>query len=342
MQTITSLPADNKIDVSVLARIFKHTTTAYKLVFFQALLALLKEHKFQKTLFSFAELEQAMLKISDYPLNVCQLNFGAQDKIADKLNGKSHNLMAFVPYRLLSPFFTPQIQGLSSNKTHQTIEKLSNMGEKYRPIYKINNKKIELYPEWTHYFESHFSVIEGWTFWHWVTYLQGKNPNAIGLVHKLQKPSMRSALTRQTAYWNTVLEHQKITCFLSQQPITTDNLSLDHFLPWHFIGHDQLWNLSPVIPSANASKSDNIPSMEAYLNKFINLQLLGLKTSHSVMNRDLWENYAQDFVTGLNVDTSDLIHNPKTIADKYRETLMPLANIAHNSGFSANWIYKNH
>ena len=35
---------------------------------------------------------------------------------------------------------------------------------------------------------------------------------------------------------------------------------LDHFLPWKFVAHNQLWNLIPVDPRANRSKSDHFPS----------------------------------------------------------------------------------
>lgn len=88
------------------------------------------------------------------------------------------------------------------------------------------------------YFILHYTIIEGWAFWRWVNYLQGKNPNAMALVNKLQKPSVRVFLSHQTQYWKIILKHQELQCIFSNKPVTRNDLSLDHFLPWSFIGHD--------------------------------------------------------------------------------------------------------
>jgi CRISPR/Cas system Type II protein with McrA/HNH and RuvC-like nuclease domain len=134
-----------------------------------------------------------------------------------------------------------------------------------------------------------------------------------------------------------VLKHQELTCIFSQKPIIKSDLSLDHFLPWSFIGHDQLWNLIPISKSVNSSKSDNIPSMDKYLDKFIELQIQGLQISNQNMAESKWENQVDDFVTGLNVNFLDLTNNKKVVTEKYQEIILPLASIAHNMGFSSNW-----
>ena len=54
-----------------------------------------------------------------------------------------------------------------------------------------------------------------------------------------------------------------------------DSISLDHYLPWSFVAHDQLWNLIPTTPSVNSSKSNNIPA-ENYFSDFVKLQHQGL------------------------------------------------------------------
>jgi hypothetical protein len=42
-------------------------------------------------------------------------------------------------------------------------------------------------------------------FWHWVNYLQKKNPNVLALINKLQKPSERLSLNKPNHYWQTIL-----------------------------------------------------------------------------------------------------------------------------------------
>jgi hypothetical protein len=248
--------------------------------------------------------------------------------------------MKYVPYRLLTPFFSNELKGMKDGDKNKKIEKLSNENRQFNSIYKIKDDQIELYVEWAEYLKSHYAIIESWSFWHWGNYLQGKNPNALALVNKLQTPSVRASLRSQTNYWKTVLDNTEIRCIFSKKPITQQDISLDHFLPWSFIGHDQLWNLIPVSRSVNSSKSDNIPAMDDYLEKFIDLQVLGLKTSHKNMTERKWENQVDDYVMGLNVDFIELVSDDKKIEIKYQELIPPLASVAHNMGFNAGWTYK--
>lgn len=337
---MTQLPKDNNIDVSALSGIFGRRTTSYKFLFFQAILQLTKKSLFKQSTFSFNELEEEMLEIADYPINVFKLSFGIQDKVAENLQGQKTDLVKYVPYRLLTPFFENELKGVIEHKRNKKIEELSNIERKYNSIYKIHDNKIKIYPEWLQYFITHFTILEGWAFWHWVNYLQDKNPNVIALVNKLQKPSVRNSLRQQTRYWVSVLKEQELKCIFSKKPVTRNDLSLDHFLPWSFIGHDQLWNLIPISKSVNSSKSDNIPDMDKYLESFINLQSLGLEVNHQIMTLKKWENQVDDFVMGLNINFSNLINNSEIVTKKYQETMLPLSNIAHNMGFNSNWTYR--
>ena len=337
---MSQLPYEYNINVPALSNIFANTTNSYKFLFFQALLLLFKNSHFKKDTFTFDELEEEIIEIARYPINVFKLNFGTQDKISENIQGKSTNLMKYVPYRLLTPFFTNQLSGMKDGVKNKLIEKLSNKNQQFNSVYKVIGNKVELYVEWAEYLKSHYAIIESWVFWHWVNYLQEKNPNAIALVNKLQKPSVRASLSHQTKYWKTVLNHTELHCIFSNKPITKQDLSLDHFLPWSFIGHDQLWNLIPVSRSVNSSKSDNIPSMDSYLDKFVNMQLLGLDISHKNMSKRVWENQVDDFVLGLNVDFPDLLNQNEIIVRNYREIIPPLANVAHNMGFNAGWVFK--
>jgi hypothetical protein len=57
-------------------------------------------------------------------------------------------------------------------------------------------------------------------------------------------------------------------------------------LPWSFVAHDQLWNLTPTSPEVNSSKSDNLPA-NTYFDRFVDLQHQGLITSSVSGSRGL-------------------------------------------------------
>ena len=336
---MNGLPNHKGIDTQALSRLFIHTKTSYKYLLFQSLLSLLKDEAFKRSTFNFDELQQEMLKISAYPIKVFKLRFGVQDEIYNALDDGTINIVKYVPYRLLTPFFSRQLKGLSDYEKNPKIEKLSNEDNEYSAIYAIDGNEINIYPEWLNYFETHYSIIEGWAFWHWVNYLQAKNPNALSLVNKLQKPSVRSSLLRQTEYWRVILDTSSVKCIFSGDEIQPNKFSLDHFLPWSYIGHDQLWNLIPISQSVNSSKSNKIPSMNTYLDQFIDIQILGLGSSYCEMSKIIWNNHVDDFVLGLNLESSDLVLDKALVRVKYKALITPLADIAGTMGFDTHWTY---
>lgn len=337
------LPNQENINIEALSDLFKNTHTSYKYLFFQAILSFLNETNFKKTNYSFALLESKMLEIAEHPIRLYRLDFGKDDRIARKLYNQYEqiDLMDYVPYRLVIPFFDKQVtKGLVSPTANKKIADLSIQKTQYKPIYQIIKKSIIINPEWAAYLKDNFTIIEGWAFWHWAQYLQTKNPNALSLINKLQKPSERLSLNKQTQYWRTILNKQSFKCIFSGNEITPNNLSLDHFLPWSFIGHDQLWNLIPMRQNDNASKSDNIPSMEKYLDCFINMQRIGLEIAYNEMGKDQWQNTIGDFSTDFKMEFSDLRKPDNEIfTDKYKEIIMPLSILAKNSGFDCDWVY---
>jgi len=337
-----NLPKQTNIDIDSFSNLFKNTHTSYKYLFFQAILVLLKEENFKKSTFTFDDIENKMLDIAEFPIKIYKLNFGKDDRISIKLYNKYENidLLKFVPYRLLSPFFTEQLKGLSSSAINKKIEFLSNQKNEFNPLYKINGKTITMYDEWIKYIAFNFSIIESWAFWNWANFLQNKNPNTLSLINKLKKPTDRISLNKQTKYWKTILNKENIKCIYSGQIITPETFSLDHFLPWSFIGHNKLWNLIPMRKNDNSYKGDNIPSMEKYLDSFIDVQYDGLKIAYQEMGRTKWENVVVDFVDDFKVDYSELRQiNINLFRDKYKSLIIPLSNLAKNSGFNYNWEY---
>jgi hypothetical protein len=344
-----NLPTQHRINIDALHNLFTNKHTSYKYLFFQAILAILQENNFSKNNILFETLENKMLEIAKYPILIYKLNFGKDDRIATKLHNKYEkiDLLKYVVYRIIVPFLDKvDTKGLVSPAGNARISELSAQDKEYRAIYKINecknkhNNSITIYPEWLEYLNKNFILIQSWSFWHWANYLQSKNPNTLSLINKLQKPSGRMSLQKQTKYWKTILNKQPFNCIFSGDKITPNNFSLDHFLPWSFIGHNQLWNLIPTPKNDNSIKNNNIPSMQKYLDKFIEVQKIGLEIAYNEMGKDKWENSINDFATDFNMEFSDL-HQPNetTFTNKYKDIIMPLSTIAKNGGFRCDWVY---
>ena len=109
-------------------------------------------------------------------------------------------------------------------------------------------------------------------------------------------------------------------------------MSVDHFVPWKFVLHDQIWNLVPTFRSPNSSKSDNLPDF-AYLDDFCSVQFLGLSTirrtnqfSHLIeAYRDVIPD-AEKFVA--------ILENKDVFSLQLKNAIIPLLLQAKNQGFS--------
>ena len=116
-------------------------------------------------------------------------------------------------------------------------------------------------------------------------------------------PVKRDSLAKQTAYWKKILDSPQggeFCCIYSGTPLQVGNFSLDHFLPWSFVAHDQLWNLIPTTASVNSSKSNNIPD-ERYINMFIQAQYDGLMIAKKIFSQREFDKQTEHFIADLGV-----------------------------------------
>ncbi|MGB6296848.1 MAG: HNH endonuclease domain-containing protein [Rivularia sp. (in: cyanobacteria)] len=372
-----NLPNDDSLDISALSRLFESTTNSYKYLYFLSLLDILKREKFDiLSAISFQDIIIEMLANAWYSHNYFKLSFGTQDHISNKLDSleleitepilkfrdtdkkllrtaiSNQNiddivnfLSKYVPYRLIRPFFVEETRGFKDYDVNPTIITLSkNQFENKKPLYCFNAEEqkdcnaIILHPGWIEYLEKNYIIVRGWASWEWLKYMQQRNPNIPNVVNKLFMPQQRDSLSKQTKYWKTVLTHQEIKCIYSNVKLNKDEISLDHYLPWSFVAHDQLWNLIPTISFVNSSKSNNLPS-EKYFSDFVRLQYLGLIVSHQNIPKNNWLKYTEPFISDLKINQADDLLNFEILTNAYEITLLPLITLASNQGFSANWVY---
>ncbi|MBD2364928.1 hypothetical protein H6G36_27840 [Anabaena minutissima FACHB-250] len=373
------LPQSERVNVSVLSQIFNNTTNSYKYLFFLSLLDILKRRHFDTlSPISFEEIIVEMLANAWYPHNYFKLSFGIQDQIANKLDSldleitepilkfrdtdkkllrkliQSQNLddiisfiSRYVPFRLIRPFFAQETKGLVDAKINQTIINIANhQFELTKPIYCFDSEYLKdctaltLHQDWVEYIAENYSIVRGWVSWEWLYYMQKCNPIVPAVANKLFPPQQRDSLSNQTKFWKLVLEHTEVHCIYSNLVLTTDNLSIDHYLPWSFVAHDQLWNLIPTIPSVNSSKSNNIPSIDKYFTKFIELQYIGLTISYENLPEKLWNKYIESYLTDLKISDKNKLLDLNAISSAYTNTVLPIVSLATTQGFMADWSYQ--
>ncbi|HEY9692752.1 MAG TPA: HNH endonuclease domain-containing protein [Oculatellaceae cyanobacterium] len=373
------LPQSDRVNVSVLSQIFNNTTNSYKYLFFLSLLDIIKRRQFDTlSPITFKEIIVEMLANAWYPHNYFKLSFGTQDQIANKLDSinlvinepilkfkdtdkkflrksiQSQNLdditnfiSRYVPFRLIRPFFAQKTKGLLDAKVNQVIIELANNEfEGIKPIYCFDSEALKdctaiiLHQDWVEYIAENYSIIRGWVSWEWLQYMQQRNPNIPNVVNKIFMPQQRDSLTEQTKYWRIVLENQNIECIYSKKTLEKERISLDHYIPWSFVAHDQLWNLIPTFPEVNSAKSNNLPS-NYYFENFIRLQHFGLTVSHQNLSESKWYKYIDSYINELKLNNAQDLLDLEKLRSAYEATIKPLVSLAGIQGFMSGWFYRS-
>ena len=180
-------------------------------------------------------------------------------------------------------------------------------------------------------------ILTGFCLWHLVNYVQKNNPNVPNIPNKLFEPLQRD-LKRAKAFWTLVVESAgSLPCIYSGQNMQRGDYSLDHFLPWRFVGHDLLWNIIPTSKNINSAKSDNLPDLALYFAPFVEMQYKAVQAVAASPKVSLLEDYA------ILLKASSVIEIQNLSFGDFRNTLLsviaPQVQIAINMGFASQWSY---
>jgi hypothetical protein len=372
IEDFNNLPTSENLDISTFSRLLDDTTNSYKFVFFISILDILSCRFFNVTFpITLNELAIEMLVNAWYPHSVFRLSFGLQDIVTRKLDslglqmdqsflkvtesnknilreaikakGIDDELVKYVPFRLIRPFFK-ELRGLKDQQVNGQVKLLSEQFfETRKPLYKFdrNTKAIFIHPEWASYIQINYRIIRGWVSWGWMQYMQRNNPNTPALVNKIFPPRERESLQSQTSYWKTVIENcSELQCIYSGQSLTLEDLSLDHYLPWTFVAHNQPWNLIPTPKNINSSKSDRIPS-NIYFENFVSTQHLGLTVFNSHSPERRWNNHIESYIVDLGFSNKNDLLSFEKFRKQYELKFQPLIALAVSQGFENDWIYNS-
>lgn len=353
------------------SRLLENTTNSYKYLFLKAI----TEKVLQKEqVINIDDLIIDMLVLAWYPNQYFKLSLGLQDQIGNVFNQQNFNyssstpitssafksklrievincidisiirnqLADYVQYRLLTPFFSDELRGKKDQVKNGMIFDLAErkFNDKH-PLYKIHSdkKSITVNSLWVEFININISILDNYQKLKWVEYLQKNNPNTSAIIYKTEPPLQRSSLVTTQKYWDKFIQendHEK--CIYTGKKLITLKTSIDHFLPWSFVCHDRLWNLIPVNASTNSSKSNTLPSLDYYLQPFIEQQSRAL--SFHVESINGWEKHAEYYIQDLGFKNRRELLDQQVFSDRLSQTIENQYSLAKQLGFSSHWKYK--
>lgn len=361
---ICQVPYSSEVNYAAFAGVLNDTAASYKMYW---LLAILKEISFDNKEIEFKQLISRMVVKSWYPILKYRLSFGLCDNLAkvvnyisdtynlrsnynedkllefiynsqDKKLGKMLKDLTYnVPYRFLAPFFKGKLEG---RKVEKQIEELSKQDNTC--VYEIyqnekNENCIRIRDNWCNYLKYNGKIIEGWAYYNLVCFLQKRNPNVPGIAMKLEAPKDRN-LREQTKIWKAVIDHKHIKDLYTGLDFTENNydeygvLSIDHFIPWSFVLHDQMWNLVPTFKNINSKKSDNLLNYDSYIDKFCEMQYEAFCFVVDENRKTQIEEYEQALKIP-NLKKFRRENKEEEFVKRLKQEIGPVYGVAFNQGF---------
>lgn len=349
------LPKNDNLPVEKLGSVFNNTVATYKFYWFLSLLDCVVKH--QKSRMDIWEVVARMVSLAWYPIHYYHLSFGKSDsldgvirsvrentnmpidlptedivrRLMDKADQKDMRKMLRVltlnvPYRFLNPWLNTSDNRLIVERS-QTFE-----NECLYALWQEEGTMIvEINPHWVDYLMKNYAMLHDFGYWNLTLFLQARNLNVPNIPSKLIKPTQRESLAKQHNYWDRVIERQGgVRCLFTDKLLQPKEYDLDHFIPWSFVAHNQIWNLVPVDGSINSSKSDKLPDLDKYLFGLAKQQQKAVAIAYEMNPNDrILEDYLNvaDSVEGL-IGMED-----ERLLEVFDHAFRPMVQIARNMNF---------
>ena len=361
------LPAYKNLDIQHLSRLFDNMSECYKIFWFHAILDSVVAGKKEVT---YDDLINNMIADAWYMVSEYKLNLGPKDNLEmlvlsasettglkscekrDKiistisscddpvLREKKTILTYNVPYRLQAPFM-PSLKGNEwegpKSRLAERINSENGLIYRFKEINGIKSS-IVIDDDWFDYLSINQEILRGWIHYNLIIYLQRRNPSVPGISNKLYPPQERN-LDKVKKYWKAIMDVCPVYDIYGNTLMSNSDISIDHFIPWSYVAHDELWNLNPTTRSINSKKSNNLPDWDAYFARLSELEYQAYKT--------VWSNEkvhkAFDKCLKEHVNNADIQHKlyrqnieKEEFQNRLEEILLPVYTAAKNMGFE-NW-----
>ncbi|MEI3220824.1 MAG: HNH endonuclease domain-containing protein [Dorea sp.] len=369
------LPYSEELNIGYLSKLFENTTNCYKFFWFQAIL---RKMDGVRSRFTFDELINEMIADAWYMVTEYHLRLGPLG-ITDNLEEvvkyihekygfapaeKREKILEFlqevedkriikyksdltlnVPYRLQVPFYDEiNIARSMWNGSKKIL--ISEINRQKRLIYyfaRISGLRtiIEVDEVWAEYLLKHKEILKGWTQLKLIQYLQNKNPSVPGIADKIEAPISRD-IERVRKYWKLIIQiDPSLRDIYGDILLKDEKISVDHFVPWQYVAHDELWNLHPTTKSINSSKSNSLPLWELYFNSLgeIEYRAYELKNQNETLARE-FQKIAPYHLNNQQIRNQLYAEglDKNSFIERLEHVVKPVYESAQMSGFR-EWIY---
>ncbi|SCW63159.1 HNH endonuclease [Ruminococcaceae bacterium YRB3002] len=365
------LPYSEELNTGYLARLFDNTSECYKLFWFKAIVH--KVFTENRTVLTYEELIDKMIADAWYMVTEYHLNLGPNDTLEKAVNrlkltnpglkssakeqtiidllslSTDKELLKYkrtltlnVPYRLQAPFL-PELKGKAWDVKAQDL--ITRINQERLLMYYFGNynslsTEITVQDEWANYIRRNYEIIMGWIEYNMIQYLQRRNPSVPGISDKLYPPEERK-LEKVKKYWKLILSFGPINEIYNNELITDKNISIDHFVPWSYVAHDEFWNLSPTTKSINSSKSNNLPEWDIYFKRLAALEYRSYQLiwDCEAVHKE-FESCAREHINSTDV-RGRLFREGQSLREftgELETLILPVYKSAQNCGFS-EWVY---
>ena len=363
---------------SVIGLIFQNTDTTYKFFWFLSVLHKTKVARFRTDLqLEIRELAREMIAQAWPCRRLFKLWFGHQDRLQRLIDQLAQNsgladsarldevrdaalelsevdlsvLQDFVPYRFLTPWLRSALVGVNDHARNQLIQLLAarSANSPRQTPYSFDTvigrpKQIVIGSKWLTFLRSNHLPLRAFAQLSVARYFETRNPGIPGIINKLDRPGIRK-LEKARAFWDTVLSNQPLQCIYSGEPIRAD-YDLDHFLPWSFVTHDLIWNLTPAPGAINLAKSDAVPNLSRYLVAFVDQHYAAMPVLKNALGNvrgaqlRALEAITLEYATFFKIPLSELFLLSR---DQYTNVLSTelhaQADVARRLNFETDWIW---
>lgn len=212
--------------------------------------------------------------LQSYAKDLAQLKNWVPDRFLYPWNGtkKASDLSNMAPYCIVSSKGQPNLSSSIITDLYQDLGRASfamevkRITEKLLPNLTCKSKDLLVFnPLYLGYLKQNLTVLRSFTYQHLAEYMEKHNRLMPAIVSKLYEvEEQRNNLKTQHSYFESYIrERGPLQCIYNKELFEGDsNYALDHFIPWSFVHHDMIWNLTPIDQSSNSSKSNNLPSLD--------------------------------------------------------------------------------
>lgn len=186
------------------------------------------------------------------------------------IHDEIYQLSKHVPYRLLSSFLS--LRGddpIWDNKT-KLIAHINLMNKSGTLPYTIGNerglgKSIIINDKWRNFLLQNMVTIRAWIKVKKIDYLQARNPGIPEVANKVELDFAASRnLKKVRKLWSNVVDVVPVYDHFTRKLLSNENYETDHFIPWSYVSHNELWNLMPLEHSLNSQKKNKLPMWSCF------------------------------------------------------------------------------